>query len=401
VACVLTKIDFYPAWRKVVELDRAHLDRAGVTAPLLPVSSTLRADAVAAKDQDLNHESGFPAVVDHLRDEVARQSAAGVVGAAQADMRWAVAQMHAQFEGERAALQDPDRAQAVLARLQNAKERADTLRGQAARWQLVLSDGIGDLTSDLDHDLRTRLREVVREAEEAIDASDPSAMWDEFEPWLYRRTAEDVAHHYALMNKRGRSLAEEVAAVFALDGDEIALVLNAGAPGAAPDVPTAVGDVTLKSDSAVNTAMTAMRGAYGGVLMFGMMANLLGLAVLSAPVLGIGMLLGRKALRDEKERQLAGRRAQAKNAVRKYVDEVSFGVSKDSRDSLRRVHRQLRDHFSTQADELHRSAADALVASQTALQEDEHQRARRLRDVEAELQRIVALGRRVDALRSA
>jgi hypothetical protein len=313
-------------------------------------------------------------------------------------MRWAVSQLHAQFEGERAALQDPERAQAVLARLQNAKERADTLRGQAARWQLVLSDGIGDLTSDLDHDLRNRLREVIREAEEAIDVSDPGEMWAEFEPWLYRRTAEDVAHHYSLMDKRGRSLAEEVAAVFALDGDEIALVLHAGASTDALGSPTSIGDVQLKAGSAVNTAMTAMRGAHGGVLMFGMMANLLGLAFLSAPVLGIGLFLGRKALKDEKERQLAGRRAQAKNSVRKYVDEVSFGVSKDSRDSLRRVHRQLRDHFATQADELHRSAADSFTAAQSALQDDEHQRARRLSDVQAELQRLTALGRRVESL---
>ena len=398
VACVLTKIDFYPAWRKVAELDRAHLDAAGVAAPLMPVSSTLRTAALAANDQELNQESGFPAVVGHLRDEVGRRSAQGVVGAAVADMRWAVSQLQAQFDSERAALEDPARAAEVLARLQDAKERADRLRSQAARWQVVLSDGIGDLTSDLDHDLRTRLRTVIQEAEDALDASDPVDVWPEFEPWLYRRAAEDVAHHYALMDKRGRALADEVASVFAMDGDEIALVLNAGTSTDALGAPAKVGTVDLSGGGAANTAMAAMRGAHGGVLMFGMMANLLGLAFLSAPVVGIGLLLGRKALKDEKERQLAGRRAQAKNAVRKYIDEVSFAVSKESRDSLRRVHRQLRDSFAAQADELHRSAADALTASQRALNDDEQQRTRRLRDVEAELQRIAALARRIEGL---
>jgi hypothetical protein len=230
VACVLTKTDFYPSWRKVAELDRGHLDRVGVQATMLPVSSTLRNDALAAGDQDLNQESGFPALVSHLRDEVARQSSLGVVGAAVADMRWAVMQLRSQFEGELAALADPARAQAVMLRLEDAKAQAERLRSQASRWQQVLVDGVGDLTSDLDHDLRERIRQVVKEAEDALDISDPAETWDEFEPWLYRRTAEDVAHHYALMNRRGRELATEVAEVFALDGQEVNLVLQGGLP---------------------------------------------------------------------------------------------------------------------------------------------------------------------------
>jgi hypothetical protein len=115
-------------------------------------------------------------------------------------------------------------------------------------------------------------------------------------------------------------------------------------------------------------------------------------------VVGIGLFLGRKALREERERQLAARRAQAKGAVRKYVDEVSFSVTKDSRDTLRRVQRQLRDHFSTQAEELHRSATESLAAAQRATTDDQAQRTSRKRDIEAELGRIAALAQRVEAL---
>ena len=46
---------------------------------------------------------------------------------------------------------------------------------------------------------------------------------------------------------------------------------------------------------------------------------------------------GPPALRGEKERQLNMRRSQARQAHRKYTDEVSFVVGKDSRDTLRRV----------------------------------------------------------------
>ena len=78
VACVLTKIDLYPQWRTVAELDRQHLIKAGIDAPLLPVSSTLRIHALDTKDADLNVESGFRALSDHLQQNVlARTSGPG------------------------------------------------------------------------------------------------------------------------------------------------------------------------------------------------------------------------------------------------------------------------------------------------------------------------------------
>ena len=43
VACVLTKTDLYPHWRRIEELDRGHLRKAGVDAEIFPVSSVLRA----------------------------------------------------------------------------------------------------------------------------------------------------------------------------------------------------------------------------------------------------------------------------------------------------------------------------------------------------------------------
>jgi len=399
VACVLTKIDFYPAWRKVAELDRGHLDRMGVRATMLPVSSTLRNDALAAGDQELNHESGFPALVSHLKDEVARRSALGVMGAALADMRWAVTQLQSQFEGELAALADPGRAQAVLVRLEDAKAQAERLRSQASRWQQVLADGVADLTSDLDYDLRERIRQIVKEAEDALDVSDPAETWSEFEPWLYRRTAEDVAHHYALMNRRGRELATEVAEVFALDGHEVNLVLQGGLPADPLGGSSPLSALQLKSAGVVQQTLTMMRGTYGGVLMFSMMPSmLLGLALPLAPIAALGMLLGGRTLSDERARQLTQRQSQAKVAVRKYVDDVSFAVSKESRDNLRLVHRQLRDHFTAQAEELHRSAAAAQLAAQEAMAEDGATQARRQRDVEAELQRLAGLSARVEAL---
>jgi hypothetical protein len=112
----------------------------------------------------------------------------------------------------------------------------------------------------------------------------------------------------------------------------------------------------------------------------------------------IGLFMGRKALRDEKDRQLQMRRGQAKQAHRKYTDEVGFVVGKDSRDTMRRVQRQLRDFFSTRAEELHRSTVESLNAAQAAAKSDQATRQQRLRDVTAEIERIAALRKRATEL---
>ena len=63
------------------------------------------------------------------------------------------------------------------------------------------------------------------------------------------------------------------------------------------------------------------------------------------------------------------RQADAKQAVRKHIDEVTFQVGKDSRDMLRRTQRQLRDHFSALAEEVSTSIS-ASVAGRAERGED-------------------------------
>jgi flagellar motility protein MotE (MotC chaperone) len=92
------------------------------------------------------------------------------------------------------------------------------------------------------------------------------------------------------------------------------------------------------------------------------------------------------------------RRAQAKNAIRRYCDEVSFVTGKDSRDTLRRIQRQLRDHYSTRADELNRSNAQALQSASDAAKRTQSERDKRLKDLDAELARLRVLQQRAAAV---
>ena len=75
--CVLTKVDFYPEWQRILEINKGHLRRAGLTVDILPVSSVLRDTALQSGDQPLNAESGFPALV---KPDMVKPGAA-VVGA--------------------------------------------------------------------------------------------------------------------------------------------------------------------------------------------------------------------------------------------------------------------------------------------------------------------------------
>ncbi|MGH9049157.1 MAG: dynamin family protein [Acidimicrobiia bacterium] len=388
IVCVLTKTDFYPEWRKILDLDRAHLEQVGIEAEILPLSSTLRLQALETGDRELDEESGFPALVDYVQREVIAAAEQLAVNAAVNDALAVVEQLDGQFRTEKAALDEPEQAGALVCDLETAKERADRLRSQAAKWQVTLADGIADLNADVDHDLRTRVRRIVQESDEAIEATDPADIWEEFEPWLYRRVGEDVVNNYKFLQVRGEELSQRVATHFEVDSADIrAKIAFAGAfdVGQAVDVDTGINTDTM---SAPQKLWTGVRGGYMGVIMLSMFGGMVGLTLGPLLPLAAGLVLGRKSLRDEKERQLTIRRQQAKNAFRKYVDEAQFVVGKDSRDRLRMIQRQLRDHYSSRAEEFLRSLSETQRAAQAAVQSDQATRQQRQRAVQGELERI-------------
>ncbi|HEV7761501.1 MAG TPA: dynamin family protein [Acidimicrobiales bacterium] len=394
VVCVLTKSDFYPSWRKIRDLNAEHLRQRGITAPLMCVSSALRIHALRNNDRDLNQESGFPELVGYLQNEIATNAEKLTVRTAVSDVLSVTSQLASQFENERQALNNPEDAKAIVENLTQLQAKSSRLRGSASKWQQGLGDGVADMQTDLDHDLRSRLRAVSKQADTAIDNSDPAETWDDFQTWLYRRVAEDIVHNYTFLHSRAEELALRVAEYFGEDGGDLTVHLEMMNP---TDVVAAIDantDIQAEKMGMGTQGLAALRGSYGGMLMFGMLGNMAGLAMANPATIVIGLFMGRKALRDEKERQLQMRRSQAKQAHRKYTDEVGFVVGKDSRDTMRRVQRQLRDFFSARAEELHRSTQESLSAAQQAAKSDQATRQQRMRDVKAEIERIGSLRKR-------
>jgi Dynamin family len=396
--CVVSKTDFYPAWRKILELDQEHLRRRKIDVGMLPVSSTLRQRAVETSDAALNDESGVPALLETLRrDIVGGGEDRGVVAVCDG-LHGLIDQLDASFKSERDVLRNPGDAAELTRNLEAARERASQMKGQTARWSQTLGDGVGDLTSDVDHDLRNRFRRVIQESDEAIEASDPVEIWAEFEPWLYRRVAEDVVANYGFLQQRANELSDQVAELFAGEEQKLPMRAQMGDPEEALRMTAVRASVEFDAMTKGQKAMTGFRGGYIGVLMFGALGSMVGLALGALPV-AAGLMMGRKAMKDEAKRQLTIRRSAAKNTVRKYVDEVQFMTGKDSRDTLRRVQRQLRDHYTVRAEELQRSLTESIQAAQQAVQSDDKGRQARLRDVEAELKRVQGLRQQVKEAR--
>ncbi len=396
VVVCMTKIDFYPEWKRILELDRGHLKSSGIAADVIPVSTLLRREALRSESKELNSESGYAVLVDYLQKFIVGNAQKLMLRGAVNDALAVVAEVAAPHVSERKVLTDPEGAAELIAALQGAKEQAEQLRGQAAKWQQTLGDGVGDMSGDVDFDFRGRMRGVTADADDAIEKGDPSQVWEEFESWMYKRVAAEVAENYAMLASRAEELAARIAEHFAGVEGAVDLALGIATPDLeAIDVQTGL---KLKKQGKAAKGMLAIRGTYSSVSMFGMLGNYVGLTMMNPATVVLGLLSGRKALSDEKTRQIEMRRQQAKQSVRRYVDEVSFQIGKDSRDALRKLQRDLRDAFTERAEELQRSTQEALMSAQSAVQMDQAQRQQRLQQLQAELQKMEAVRQQIAAL---
>lgn len=399
VACVLTKTDLYPHWRRIAELDRAHLDGVRPGIPIIPVSSILRTEAIRHSDDDLNNESGFPALVSYLHRDVVGQAELLQRRSVANDLLFTAEHLELSLRSELNALRDPEAAPQMIAGLETAKEKADAQRRRSARWQVTLTDGIADLIADMEYDLRDRMRSIQRESDIAIDAGDPGESWPEFAEWLEQRVASAVADTFIWTNERSIWLAGQVAAHFA--EDEVAMpTLQVADTAGVLDPVRDLESLNPGQLGVTQKVLIGMRGSYGGVLMFGLITAFAGMALINPISIGAGVLMGTKAYREDKSNRLRKRQTEAKALVRRQLDEVVFQVGKQLRDRLRLVHRTTRDHFTEIAEQQHRSLTDSVQAAQKASNVLAAERETRMKQINAELERVAQLRKRAQAIES-
>jgi len=390
VMCVMAKTDIFPFVADVVAANRAHLQQAGINAPLFTVSCELRARGRATNDAALGAASEFSALETVLVERIAGNAEALALRSAGTDVVGVLQQIATPLAAAKQALSSPTGQAELQGQLDDAKRRAEALRAQSSKWQVVLSDGMADLQGEVDHDMRTRMRLISQEAEGALDQSDPAKMWDEFGQWLETRVVYDVTENYLLLTKHAHDLTERVATMFAEDAADLGDVVNVAAPTHLldgvidPELPKAA----LQGGGGA-MALSLFRNSYSGMSMFGSLggASMMHLFTgsLNPITLGLGLVLGTRSVSEEHARQLETRRTHAKAAVRKYTDEASFVVGKDSRDAIRSLQRAIRDTYSARAEELVKSTTASVQEATAAVAGAQKGRAGKLEAVNKQL----------------
>lgn len=386
-AVVATKTDLYPFWREVLAANEAHLRRAGLAMSVIPVSSLLRTHAVTHNDAELNEESNFPAIVNFLSERVLSRETDRVRDQVIGEIRSAAEHLNLSLGSELSALSDPEESRRLTEDLERRKREAQDALQQSALWQQVLNDGIADLTADVDHDLRARFRGITARAEAIIDSCDPTRHWAEIGSDVENSVATAVGDNFVWAYQRAEALAYEVSRTFVEAGLDVVKLprVSAQEMGAGLGRLKSLARLEAKPIGKGHKAITSMRGSYGGVLMFGMLTSVAGLGMFNPLSLGAGLLLGRKTYKEDMENRMMRVRGEAKTNLRRFVDDVLFVVTKESRDRLKSIQRQLRDHYRGIADQATRSLNESLQSTIAAARLEESERLNRIRELERQL----------------
>jgi replication fork clamp-binding protein CrfC len=388
-----TKTDIYPHWRDIVYANTTHLQRAGIATPIIPVSSILRSHACATNDNQLNEESNFPAIVRFLADHVLSRENDRIRDQVLSEIASAAEHLSLSLSSELEAINDPEARQRLTEDLERRKREAQDVLAQTALWQQVLNDGISDLTGDVDHDLRSRFRAITQHTEKVIDSCDPTVCWVQLATELEDAVATAVGDNFVWAYQRAQALAEEVGRTFAEAGLEAvdAPEISASDIGASFGGVSGVSKLEAKPIGKGHKVLTGVRGSYGGMMMFGMLTSLAGLPMMNPLAVGAGLLLGRKAYKEDQENRLNRARGEAKMNMRRFIDDVSFVVMKESRDRLKIVQRQLRDHYREIANQANRSLNESLQATITSARMKEAESNTRIKELDRQLKIIRAV----------
>ncbi|MGW4093760.1 dynamin family protein [Nocardia sp. NPDC004750] len=399
VICVLNKIDVFPHWSRTQQRNRELLDSAGLGFAVAPVSAELHRQAGLTGDYQRDIESGVPQLIDHLRDYVVARADAVALEAAVGDIRLVCDHLALTLRTEAEALRDPRRRAEITDQLARARDEADQLRQRTANWQVTLVDGATELMADIEHDLRHRLRSLIRDAEAEIAQTDPARRWKDFAADLDARICEAVEENFAVAHYRSMELSEQVAAKFPADNRTPPLPdLRLDNPGEVLEAVQPLEPLESAKAGVTQQFLTGLRGSYGGILMVGLATSLLGMSLVNWYSAGAGVLLGVNALWDDRKSRKVRRRAEAKVAVARLMDDVIFQVGKESRNRLRAVQRVLRDHFTDIATEVSRAADDALRSAEENYGKYGDRRPERIADLEARLGKLHALREEADGL---
>ncbi len=378
-----TKIDLYPEWERIVDLNRRHLETQGISIPVVAVSSHLRTTALATKNKDLNRRSNFPAMVDVLQKRViipARDSAAD---RSAADLRGVTTLLRTGAEAELRLLESPEELEEALAKLEQSKARLEHLRGPGAKWSQLMGDRISDLSSHVSHQFRGDMRSIGRTMDELVEASTKGADWEALTRDAQTRVSEATARAYGAVQQGWVDTHREIAEM--LQAEELMSTQVGGIERPQLDLSEFwQGTEVLQKDE--NKGLAGVRSvmgigqsyssskmlltSVGGLSKFGVSLG----ALAAGPALAGGFaVMGGIKVYDDRKKQLTSRKQKARTQIRAFIDNVQFEANNEIAAMVRDAQRGLRDEFMSRIGELQQTYTETAMRAQADAKRSEEQ----------------------------
>jgi hypothetical protein len=398
VLVALTKIDVYPEWRRIAELDTRHLAELGLADRLVAVSSALESSGEA--DDGLTGESGFMALRSAIDEHVVDPARRLGWSRAGDDLANALDRLRAAESARLDALDDPAAARQRLEELEAARAGVAQMRQASAKWLAALNDGMTDIRSQVDYRLRSSMRSRLQETDRRLTESRPDVVWEDLCEELRTALAEDAEGIFTVIREGTAEVAGRIGEMIA---EETAGWDQGGAAAPRVEEIWAAQERELRSQggNVLSGGLSVLRGGYSGMLMLGMLGQLAGIAALGAVTLGAGALFGVKQFRDERKRRTDQRRQEARTVLRGFLEEVQFELSARSQRALQEAHRSLRDEFGDRIQRLASEYATTAARLEDALSADADRRTELRAESIRRLEAIEALAGRLQRERPA
>jgi len=267
------------------------------------------------------------------------------VHAAAGEAERALESLEIDLRCRQAMLSDPGRTVWLRAEQDRARHRLEDFQARSREWPMVLGEGFADVHANLECHVLARVRSVLTEADESIAAQDPAKNRARLDSWLCERLAAEARTTYTLLHNGARRVATQLADQLDLPGSPAHTALPVTPPDQlVADLP---GREPTGAPSSLSVRMlTVVMPTYGGLMMALVLPRFVGL-VLHGWLLAICAVLGAlsmggAAVMVERQRQLDRRRSEANAVVRATVEQFQLALTKQIRDALRVLQRDLR-----------------------------------------------------------
>jgi hypothetical protein len=402
VMLVLTKIDVYAEWERILEINREHLASRGVEIPMVAVSSELRIAALKRNDESLNEMSRFPQLTRILGSEIVAPAKANATERSALELSGIIAMLQSGLQSEKRILEDPAQFSDAMAELERAAERLEFLRGPAAKWSIAAGDSIADLSTTTTHEFRSRVRSIQRSMDERVEVLRTAEEWDEMVRDLQTKVAEAATSVFVGINAGRAAVYSEVAEL--LRDEALGVAVDSRGLFESLDV-TELWEGKSDLSGADSTVGRGVRSALGlgqsfagSQMMLGSISGLsqfgISLGVLaSGPFLAGGfVLMGGMKVLDERKRNLAARRQTARQQIRQFIDDVQFDVLNEVSLVIRTTQRDLRDDFGERLSELQRTHTGTVQRAQQSAKSTQAESVARLATVEETMTSLDTIG---------